>query len=74
MRSSEVCKLKITDISLTDSTIRIERAKGSFFQTLDANKAEPLLDDFVALQAWLKERRERLRDSFPISKGRCNVT
>jgi len=70
MRSSEVCKLKITDISLTDGTIRIERTKGSFFQTLDANQAEPVLDEFIALQAWLKERREDgSAILFPSQKG-----
>lgn len=72
IRSSEVRELKITDLSLTDGTIRIERAKRSVspVQTLDAHKAEPVLDEFVALRVWLKERREDGSGIlFPSQKG-----
>ena len=60
LRSQEVRQLKIADISLTDGTIRIQRAKGSTsgVQTLEGHKGEPTLDEFVALRSWLKERAE----------------
>lgn len=72
LRSKEVRQLKLSDISLTDGTIRIERAKGSVsgVQTLDAHKGEPTLDEFVALRAWLKERVEDgSKVLFPSQKG-----
>jgi type 1 fimbriae regulatory protein FimB len=72
LRSREVRQLKLSDISLTDGTIRIERAKGgvSGVQTLDAHKGEPTLDEFVALKAWLKERAEDgSKVLFPSQKG-----
>jgi type 1 fimbriae regulatory protein FimE len=72
LRSSEVRQLKLSDISLTDGTIRIERAKGSVsgVQTLDAHRGEPTLDEFVALRAWLKERVEDgSKVLFPSQKG-----
>ncbi len=72
LRSSEVRGLKLSDINLTDGTIRIERAKGSDsgVQTLDAHKGEPTLDEFVALRAWLKERIEDgSKVLFPSQKG-----
>jgi type 1 fimbriae regulatory protein FimB len=60
LRSAEVRQLKLSDINLADGTIRIERAKGSVsgVQTLDAHRGEPLMDEFVALRAWLKDRVE----------------
>jgi integrase/recombinase XerD len=72
LRSREVRQLKLSDISLTDGTIRIDRAKGSIsgVQTLDAHKGEPTLDEFVALRAWLKERVEDgSKVLFPSQKG-----
>jgi type 1 fimbriae regulatory protein FimB len=72
LRSREVRQLKLSDISLTDGTIRIERAKGSVsgVQTLDAHKGEPTLDEFVALKAWLKQRVEDgSKVLFPSQKG-----
>jgi len=72
LRSREVRQLKLSDISLTDGTIRIDRAKGSNsgVQTLDAHKGEPTLDEFVALKAWLKERVEDgSKVLFPSQKG-----
>src|SRR5580658_9460901 len=72
LRSSEVRQLRLEDISLTEGTIRIERKKGSVsgVQTLDAHKGEPLLDEYVALRAWLKERVEDgSKVLFPSQKG-----
>ncbi len=72
LRSSEVRKLRLSDINLTDGTIRIERAKGSVsgVQTLDGHKGEPTLDEFVALKAWLKDRVEDgSKILFPSQKG-----
>jgi site-specific recombinase XerD len=72
LRSSEVRQLKLDDISLVDGTIRIQRKKGSVsgVQTLDAHKGEPLLDEYVALRAWLKERVEDgSKVLFPSQKG-----
>jgi site-specific recombinase XerD len=72
LRSREVRQLKLSDITLTDGTIRIERAKGSIsgVQTLDAHKGEPTLDEFVALRAWFKERVEDgSKVLFPSQKG-----
>lgn len=72
LRSQEVRQLKVSDVSLTDGTIRIERAKGSVsgVQTLDGHKGEPTLDEFVALKAWMKERVEDgSKILFPSQKG-----
>jgi site-specific recombinase XerD len=72
LRSQEVRQLKVTDISLTDGTVKVERVKGSIsgVQTLDAHKGEPALDEFVALRAWLKERVEDgSKILFPSQKG-----
>ena len=72
LRSQEVRQLKLSDISLTDGTIRIDRSKGSIsgVQTLDAHKGEPTLDEFVALRAWLKDRVEDgSKVLFPSQKG-----
>ena len=72
LRSSEVRKLKLSDINLADGTIRIERAKGSIsgIQTLDAHRGEPTLDEYVALRTWLKERVEDgSKVLFPSQKG-----
>lgn len=72
LRSHEVRSLKLSDIDLTDGTIRIERVKGSNsgVQTLEAHKGEPALDEFVALRAWLKERAEDgSKVLFPSQKG-----
>ncbi len=72
LRSSEVRQLGLSDINLTDGTIRIERAKGSLsgVQSLDAHRGEPVLDEYVALRAWLKERQEDgSKVLFPSQKG-----
>lgn len=72
LRSCEVRNLKLSDVSLTEGTIRIERAKGSIsgVQTLEAHKGEPAMDEFVALRTWLKERIEDgSKILFPSQKG-----
>jgi type 1 fimbriae regulatory protein FimB len=58
LRASEVCGLTLTDISLKTGSIKIARLKGSLetTQALSAHKGNPLLDEFVALRSWLKER------------------
>lgn len=72
LRSSEVRKLRLEDINLNDGTIRVVRAKGSIsgVQTLDAHKGSPLLDEYVALRTWFKERVEDgSKVLFPSQKG-----
>jgi len=72
LRSHEARSLKLSDINLTDGTIRVERVKGSNsgVQTLEAHKGDPTLDEFVALKAWLKDRAEDgSRVLFPSQKG-----
>ena len=72
LRSYEIRSMKLSDISLTDGTIRVERVKGSNsgVQTLEAHRGEPTLDEFVALKAWLKERAEDgSKVLFPSQKG-----
>ena len=58
LRSQEARMLKIVDIDLPGMSITINRVKGSRsgVQPLDRHKGEPLLDEMVALRAWLKER------------------
>jgi site-specific recombinase XerD len=72
LRSQEVRQMKLADISLTDGTLRIARAKGSIsgVQTLEAHRGEPTMDEYVALRAWLKERVEDgSKILFPSQKG-----
>jgi len=72
LRSSEVRQLKLSDLNLTDGTIRINRVKGSIsgVQTLEAHRGEPTMDEFVALRDWLKERVEDgSKILFPSQKG-----
>lgn len=72
LRSSEARSLKMADINLVDGTIRIERVKGSVsgVQTLDAHRGNPVLDEYVALKAWMRERVEDgSKVLFPSQKG-----
>jgi site-specific recombinase XerD len=74
LRSQEVRNLKLADINLADGTIRIERAKGSVsgVQSLDPHKGSPVMDEFVALKAWYRERVEDgSKALFPSQKGGC---
>jgi integrase len=59
MRASEVCGLKLSDVSLKDQTIRVARLKGSMLtvQSLFGHRGVPLLDELAALRAWLRVRR-----------------
>lgn len=56
LRTSEVCALKLSDVE--NDFISVKRVKGSMrtLQPLCRNPYEPLLDEVVALQAWLAVR------------------
>lgn len=56
LRTEEVCGLKLGDVR--DGVLSVQRRKGSLktVQPLCPNHGEPLLDEVVALRAWLKER------------------
>ena len=72
LRSREARELKLDDIDMNAQTIAVNRCKGSKsgVQTLDRHKGEPLLDEVVALKAWLKERIEDgSKTLFPSAKG-----
>lgn len=60
LRSAEVRQLKVSDVDMTALTINVQRVKGSRsgVQALDRHKGEPLLDEVLALRAWLRERVE----------------
>jgi site-specific recombinase XerD len=60
LRSQEARTLKLADIDLENSTIAIARVKGSRsgVQSLDRHRGEPILDEVLALRAWLRERVE----------------
>jgi len=60
MRASEVCNLRIHDLDLTNSSIVVDRLKGSLrtTQTVTEHRGEPLLNEHRALREWLKERRD----------------
>ena len=59
LRASEVCDLKLGDVSLKDSSLSIQRLKGSLHtvQPLYRHKGQPLLDEIAALRSWLRQRR-----------------
>jgi site-specific recombinase XerD len=72
LRSREARELKLDDIDMNAQTIAVNRCKGSKsgVQALDRHKGEPLLDEVVALKAWLKERIEDgSKTLFPSAKG-----
>jgi len=58
LRASEVCGLRLADVSLKDGTISIQRLKGSMrtTQPLYAHRGQPLLDEVAALRSWVKVR------------------
>ena len=58
LRASEVCGLRLKDVDLKDGTISVQRLKGSMktFQPLYAHRGQPLLNEIIALRAWLQER------------------
>lgn len=59
LRASEVCGLKLADVDAKEGSIVVRRLKGSMTTTqpLFPHRGQPLLDERVALRAWLKERR-----------------
>ena len=58
LRASEVCGLRLADVDLKNGALSIQRLKGSMqtVQPLYAHRGQPLLDEVVALRAWLKTR------------------
>jgi integrase len=60
LRASEVCGLRLEDVSLREGWIRARRLKNSLTttQVLERHPGVPLLDEQRALSAWLKERRD----------------
>jgi type 1 fimbriae regulatory protein FimB len=58
LRASEVCGLRMADVDLKNSALSIQRLKGSMktVQPLYSHRGQPLLDEVVALRAWLKAR------------------
>jgi type 1 fimbriae regulatory protein FimB len=68
LRMSEVCTLKLSDIS--DGSLSVQRRQGSLktVQPL-CRDSEPLLDEVAAIQAWLKERPNVHSDALFISRN-----
>ena len=64
LRPSECCGLRLVDIDLSAGSIRIGRLKNGNDnrQEITGHKGKPLLDEFLAVRAWLKERGD---DSSP---------
>jgi type 1 fimbriae regulatory protein FimB len=58
LRASEVCGLRLADVDLKNGSLSIKRLKGSMqtVQPLYAHRGQPLLDEVLALRAWLKVR------------------
>ncbi len=72
LRSQEIRQLKVADVDMENLTLTISRVKGSRsgVQSLDRHKGEPLLDEAIALRAWLRERVEDgSQILFPSQKG-----
>src|ERR1035438_5643147 len=58
MRASEVCNLRVDDVDLKNSSIVVQRLKGSLrtTQAVTEHRGEPLLNEYRALREWLRER------------------
>ena len=58
LRPSECCGLRLTDVDLSAGSIRIGRLKNGNpnRQEITGHRGKPLLDEYVAIRAWLKER------------------
>lgn len=70
LRASEVCNIRLSDIS--DGSLTIVRLKGSnkTVQPLVPHRGQPLLDEVKALREWLKVRPQDSGDVlFPSAKG-----
>jgi type 1 fimbriae regulatory protein FimB len=59
LRASEVCDFKLLDMDLNAGSLDVRRLKGSLHtvQPLCRHKGQPLVDEVLALRAWLKERK-----------------
>jgi type 1 fimbriae regulatory protein FimB len=57
-RASEVCGLEVGDVDLKNASISVQRLKGSLktSQPLYQHRGQPLLDEVVAMRAWMKQR------------------
>ncbi len=72
LRASEVCGLAMDDLDLKNRAVTLRRLKGSMktVQPLYEHRGQPLLDEVVALRAWLKQRRaDGSRYVFTSQKG-----
>jgi type 1 fimbriae regulatory protein FimB len=58
LRASEVCGLRMNDLDLRNRSVSLRRLKGSMktVQPLYEHRGRPLVDEFVALRAWLRQR------------------
>jgi type 1 fimbriae regulatory protein FimB len=58
LRASEICGLAIDDLDIKNRSATLRRLKGSMrtVQPLYEYRGQPLLDEVVALRAWLKQR------------------
>jgi integrase/recombinase XerD len=58
LRPSECCGLGVADVDLIAGCIRIGRLKNGNpnRQEITGHRGKPLLDEYLALRAWLKER------------------
>ncbi len=70
LRSAEVCGLKLSEVQ--SGAVSVQRLQGSLktIQPLYRHLGEPLLDEVLALRAWLRERRPDPSDAlFTSRKG-----
>jgi len=60
MRSSEICGLRVADVNLESSSVRVRRLKGSLetIQALHVHRGKPHLDEVKLLSRWLAEKPE----------------
>ena len=73
LRPSECCKLRLSDVNLREGVLTVKRAKGSIDgrHELLGHRGIPLLDEYQALKAWLRERGDDPSPSlFPTQKGK----
>jgi type 1 fimbriae regulatory protein FimB len=59
LRASEVCGLRLCDVDVKRESITVCRLKHSLqtVQPLYPHKGQPLLDETIALRAWLRDRK-----------------
>jgi type 1 fimbriae regulatory protein FimB len=60
LRASEICNLRLGDLDMKNSSIAVERLKGSLrtVQAVTEHRGEPLLNEVKALRDWLRQRRD----------------